>query len=109
VKAINYINNKINLLAGKWGRKVPRTKAGVVGYWLLMQLLVLIPEILLAMPLIIACTAFVLNNNGMAMGDPDGMTSTFPVILTVVALITLIVIALIQWWVIATIKIGRKR
>lgn len=105
---IKHLNNSINSLAEKWGRKTPRSKAGVAGYWLLMQMLVLIPELLLAIPLIIAFVAYGINQSGIAEGDPSGLPASFTLLLAVVALLTLAAVAIIQWWVIAVIKKGRK-
>lgn len=105
---IKQLNNSINSLAEKWGRKTPRNKAGIAGYWLLMQMLVLIPELLLAIPLIIASTAYGINQSGIADGDPSGLPTSFMLLLAVVALLTLAAIAIVQWWVIAVIKKGRR-
>lgn len=105
---IKQLNNSINSLAEKWGRKTPRSKAGVAGYWLLMQMLVLIPGLLLAIPLIIASTAYGINQSGIADGDPSGLPASFMLLLAVVALLTLAAIAIVQWWVIAVIKKGRR-
>lgn len=98
------ISKTINSLAGRWGLRTPQSKAGKVGYWLLMQLIVLLPELFVAMPLIIMAIAYNINNEGMAMGDVDGTPGNFVWLLCIVAALTAIAIVFVQWWIIAVIR-----
>lgn len=103
------ISKTINSLANRWGIKTPRSKAGKVGYWFLMQLVVLLPEFLIALPLIILLTAWNINQNGIAMGDADGTPGSFNWLLAIVGLLTAIAVAFIQWWIIAVLRKGRQK
>ena len=106
MKPFNYINKTINSLAERWGLKTSKSKAGIVGYWFLMQLVVLLPELLLAMPMIILFTAWNVNQSGISIGDADGMPGSFIWQAIIVGILTLIVVGLIQWWIVVVIRKG---
>lgn len=94
--------------SSSWAAKAPKKKAGIIGYMTLLELLVLLPELLISMPLLILAYCYVSDSFGTTIGDASTLPSWFSTLLVFTAIITILIIGIMQLLIFMTIRTAWK-
>lgn len=104
MKHFKSLGNALNEISDAWAKRAPKKKSAIIGYAVLLELLVLIPELIISFPLIILIYCSLSNAYGMSIGDANSLQGNFYYLVAVTAIVTLTLIAIIQAIIISALK-----